>query len=155
MLVLTRDKFKFVVPDGVAQRCGTLRAARRTADEACGDPDADDVVPVPNVYSNTLARIVQYYARVDDLARADASIDALVAWKASFFATMPRAELYMLMEAANYLDAPALLDDAAAFVADLIRGRTPDQIRELFGAPRDMTDDETRARAAELAWAIK
>lgn len=152
MLLLTEDKVKFAVPDGVVQKCGTLRAAC-DVDEAAGATEL--VVPVPNVFSKNLARLVQYYVRMADMERADASVDARVAWKTGFFDSQSRMDVYMLMEAANYLDASALLDDAAAYVATLIKGRTPEEIREIFVLPRDMTAEEARDRAAELAWAIK
>lgn len=150
MLLLTEDKVKFAVPDCVVHKCGTLRAARDT-----DDADREAVVPVPNVFSKNLARLVQYYVRMADMERSDASIDARVAWKTGFFESQARMDVYMLMEAANYLDASALLDDAAAYVATLIQGRTSEEIREIFVLPRDMTAAEARAKAAELAWAIK
>lgn len=156
MLLLTEDRVKFAVPDGVVEKCGTLRAARASAGDHADQADqAEHVVPVPNVFSKNLARVVQYYMRMADMERADASVDARLAWKTGFFDSQSRMDVYMLMEAANYLDAAGLLDDAAAYVATLIQGRTSEEIREIFVLPRDMTAEEARARAAELAWAIK
>lgn len=146
MLVVTNDTFTFMVPDSVAQRCGTLR---RVGDDAAGDP-----VPLANVSSTSMARVVQYYTKLAEFERLDSASSAST-WSARFFETMPRLELYRVMEAANYLDAGAMLDDACSFVAGLIRGRTPDEIRDIFLLPRDMTSDEARRKAAEFEWALK
>lgn len=164
MLVLTNDTFTFTVPDSVAAKCGTLRTA---AEAATGDGDAagderagTGPVPLPNVSSAALARVVQFYARLETFERAAEREDweaqeGVMAWKAGFFEGMDRRVLYDVMEAANYLDATGLLDDAAAYVANLIKGKTPDQIRDMFLLPRDMTAEDARAAAEEYAWALK
>lgn len=153
MLVRTSDTFTYTVPDGVAGRCGTLIEA---ALASCGASTAEPVVvPVPNVSSTTMALVVQYYTKLEELERADATAHARAVWKDAFFQTTPRADLFLAMEAANYLDAASLLDDAAAHVAALISGKTPDEIREALLLPRDTTADEARATAKELAWALQ
>ena len=53
------------------------------------------------------------------------------------------------------LTTEAEYEETLAYVATLIQGRTPEEIREIFVLPRDMTTEEARARAAELAWAVK
>lgn len=149
MLVRTSDTFTFTVPDGVAGRCGTLIEA---ALASVGTPG---VVPVPNVSSATMALVVQYYSKEEEMERADATATARAVWRDAFFQTTPRIDLYRVMEAANYLDAPSLLEDATAFVAALISGKTPDEIRETLMLPRDTTADEARETAKELAWALQ
>lgn len=146
MLVRTGDHCTYTVPDDVARECGTLVSAAAVA---------GGVVPAPNVSSVHLARLVQYYARMAELRLTDASTPTRRSWAARFFDRMPRAELFSLMEAANYLDAGALLDDACAHVAGMLTGRSPDEIRDLLLLPRDQSDEQARARAAGLAWAVR
>lgn len=144
MLVRTGDHCTYAVPEAVARECDTLVSAAAVA---------DGVVPVPNVTSAHLARVVQFYVQSGELRVEDADEAARRAWSARFFDRLPRADLFGLMEAANYLGACELLDDACAHVADLVSGRAPEEIRQLLLLPRDRTDEEVRARAAELAWA--
>lgn len=145
MLVLTNDGFRFVVPDSVAQRCGTLRLA----------PPSADPVPLPNVCTVTMTRIVRYYTELDEVELADENAAALTAWKIRHFEGLERRDLYELMEAANFLDAAVLLEDACTYVADLIRGCSPRKIREILLLPMDTTSEESRRLAEEFAWALK
>ena len=149
MLVRTADQCTFGVPQAVVRECGTLASAA-----AVSTSDAD-VVPVPNVSSMNLARLVQFYTKAGELRLADAGSSVRRAWAARFFDRLPRAELFALMEAANYLDAEALLDDSCAYVADMLSGRSPDEIRELLLLPRDQGDEQAREREAEMAWALR
>lgn len=145
MLVLTSDGFRLSVPKAVARRCGTLRLA----------PPSDDPVPVPNVSTAAMTLIARYYTELDALDMSDESAAATMAWKIRFFEGLERRGLFDLMEAANFLDAAALLDDACTYVADLIRGCSPRKIREILLLPQDTTSDESRALAKEFAWALK
>lgn len=147
MLVLTNDTFTFTLPDSVAARCTTLRQAPGRG--------GSEVVPLPNVSSHSLVRIVQFYTKAAELGRQEAHADTVQEWKTTFFSEMPRHELYELMEATNYLGATEMMDDACAYIRKLIKGRTPEEIREIFLMPVDRTAEETQLVAAELQWALK
>lgn len=155
MLVLTNDTFIFTVPDGVARKCKTLLLAMETATEPTSEPPANAPTPLPNVTSNHMVRIVQFYSQLDALKQANASAEAVGQWTRAFFDATHRTDLYMFMESANYLGADEMLDAAAAYVARLITGKTPDQIREILMVPRDTTSEESRQAAEEFAWALK
>lgn len=145
MLVRTADNCTFAMPESVARGCVTLVSASASV---------DGVVPLPNVTTGQLTRLVQWYARAEELRLEDADEPARREWSSAFFDRLSRVELFGLMEAANYLGADALLDDACAHVADLVSGRGPDEIRQLLLLPRDLTDEEVRARQASMAWAL-
>lgn len=148
MLVLTSDTFRFMTPEAVVRRCGTLRRARELA-------DSDAPVPLPNVSTAAMTRLVRFYTHLGELELGEEGAAAITAWKLGFFEGLGRPDLYELMEAANFLDADALLDDACAYVADLIRGCSPNKIREILLLPQDLTSEESRKLAAEFAWALK
>lgn len=57
------------------------------------------------------------------------------------------------MQAANYLDLKSLLDLACAKVATLIKGKTPEQIREQFNITNDFTPEEEQQVREENSWA--
>lgn len=149
MLVFTNDTFTFTVPDAVARKCGTLCHALECQ---AGCPPAG--VPLPNVASCDMVRVVQFFTRLDSLRQAEAAADTVEAWKTVFFDGMARSELYPLMEAANYLDASELFDAACTHVANLLRGCGPEEIRRILMLPEDADANERRAVAEEFAWAI-
>lgn len=158
MLVVTSDAFRFTVPDGVAHQCGTLRVASEAA-EVSGDARSvegpEPAVPVPNVSSANMTRIVKFYMRLEELEGSEEEPAAVAAWKITFFESLDRGDLFQLLEAANFLDASVLLDDACAYVADLIRGCSPNKIREILLLPHDLTSEQSRQLAAEFAWALQ
>lgn len=153
MLVLTNDTFTFTVPDGVARKCGTLSHAMDALDSRAGTASAP--VPLPNVSSNDMVRIVQFYTRYEELKGRGVPQDTLDAWKTTFLEDIDRTELYSLMEAANYLDSAELFDAACTHVANLIKGRGPEEIRRILMLPDDTTGEERREMEEQFAWALK
>lgn len=149
MLVLTRDSAVFTVPDGVASRCGTLR----TAMDECGDGGVEHV-PVPNVLARDMASIVEFYTHLGGLSLSNATPGTAASYKTAFFARMPPPDLFALMNAANYLDARELLEDASAYVADLIRGKSPEAIRDILHLRADVTAAESAHIGTDFKWAF-
>lgn len=147
MLVRTEDGAVFTLPDAVANECETLQH------EWPSSPG--EAVPLPNVSAACLVHITKFYAERDRQRVASASVAAVAAWRELFFQLLPLDSLYRTMEAANFLGADEMLEAACDFVARLVRGKSPDEIRELFLLPRDMTDEERRLTREQWAWALK
>ena len=156
MLVYTKDCMTFAVSDQVAKRCGTLAKAMdaMNAMDAMDAMASDEIVPVPNVTAPVVSDVVRYYHKLIDMDLLGAPIEAKASFKASYFSSMERQRLFDVMEAANYLDAEALLDDAAAYVADQITGKSCQEMRDFFGLAPDMTAEESLQVAREFAWAF-
>ncbi|CAD5213311.1 unnamed protein product [Bursaphelenchus okinawaensis] len=51
----------------------------------------------------------------------------------AFFHKLSENELYELISAANFLDMPHLLDKACELVAGMVRGRSSEEIAQIFG----------------------
>jgi S-phase kinase-associated protein 1 len=60
-----------------------------------------------------------------------------------------------VMEAANFLNNQMLIDELAPLVADHIRGKTPEQIRDMLGLEDDFTEEERREIEKEQAWFLQ
>lgn len=85
--------------------------------EDIGD-DGDNVeIPLNNVSSETFEKVIKYLKNEKD---------------ENFF-EMDKDRLFELILAANYLDIEVLLDDGCRKVADMIKGKPVEYLRELFG----------------------
>lgn len=61
--------------------------------------------------------------------------------------------LFEMTNAANYLDIPPLLDFCCLSIANnLIKGKTPEQIRETFGLTNDFMAEEEEQIRIENSW---
>ncbi|VDP56534.1 unnamed protein product [Heligmosomoides polygyrus] len=60
--------------------------------------------------------------------------------------------IFELIMAANYLDIPGLLDDGCRKIASMMKGKTPEEIRNMFNIANDFTPEEEEAIRKENAW---
>ena len=73
----------------------------------------------------------------------------------SFFSTtMTSRMLYEILIAANYLEVKPLYDMACQVVADMIRGKTTEEIREIYGVRNDFTVEEETVKAG-FGWGLR
>jgi S-phase kinase-associated protein 1 len=56
------------------------------------------------------------------------------------------------MQAANYLDIKPLLDVTCKTVSNMIKGKTPEEIRKTFNIKNDFTPEEEEAIRKENEW---
>ncbi|URE46902.1 Skp1 family, tetramerization domain [Musa troglodytarum] len=126
------------------------------------DDCADNGIPLPNVTSKILAKVVEYCKKhVDAAARSSSSDDApsvteedLKTWDADFV-KVDQATLFDLILAANYLNIKGLLDLTCQTVADMIKGKTPEEIRKTFNIKNDFTPEEEEEVRRENQWAFE
>jgi len=70
--------------------------------------------------------------------------------------TFMKVEQHVLFEiilAANYMDIKSLLDLGCQTVANMIKGRSPEEIRETFNIQNDFTPEEEEQIRRENEWA--
>lgn len=77
--------------------------------------------------------------------------DVVSDWDASFVA-IEQELLFELILAANYMDIKSLLDLTCAKVASMIKGKTPQEIRETFNITNDFTPEEETQIREENKW---
>ncbi|KAI8362296.1 Skp1 family, dimerization domain-containing protein [Mortierella sp. GBAus27b] len=107
-------------------------------------------VPLPNVSGPILTKVIEYcthhrsdpnfHSTSDDLASDIAEWDLE-------FCKVDQGTLYELILAANYLDIKPLLDLTCKTVANMIKAKSPEEIRKTFGIVNDFTaEEEDQAR---------
>ncbi|XVF73246.1 hypothetical protein PTKIN_Ptkin12aG0186100 [Pterospermum kingtungense] len=95
--------------------------------------EADNILTLPNVTSEILAKVIEYCKMHVESPEADdrAAADELNRWDLDFI-NLPDTTLLDLIRAAHHLKIKGLVDLACSKVADRIKGKTAEQIREYF-----------------------
>mmetsp|Transcript_20829 Transcript_20829/g.21139 ORF Transcript_20829/g.21139 Transcript_20829/m.21139 type:complete len:96 (+) Transcript_20829:578-865(+) len=72
-------------------------------------------------------------------------------WYADFV-NVEQVLLFELILAANYMDIKPLLDLTCATVASMIKGKTPEEIRQTFNISNDFSPEEEAQVREENKW---
>ncbi|KAJ3042764.1 hypothetical protein HDV00_006583 [Rhizophlyctis rosea] len=149
-----------VVERKVAERSTLLKNML----EDVGTESSSEPIPLPNVSSKILKKVVEYCthhkddptpANDDEKDSFDSSrkrSDDIDEWDAQFI-KVDNEELFEIILAANYLDIKPLLDLGCKTVANMIKGKTPDEIRTMFNIENDFTPEEEEQIRRENEWA--
>ena len=70
------------------------------------------------------------------------------------FCKVEQEDLFKLILAANFLDIKPLLELGCKTVANMIRGKTPDEIRKTFNIKNDFTPEEEEQIRKENEWCL-
>ncbi|KAH0919251.1 hypothetical protein HID58_026911 [Brassica napus] len=203
IVLKSSDGESFEVDEAVALESQTI--AHMVEDDC-----VDNGVPLPNVTSKILAKVIEYCKKHVDAAASKSeavdgggsSDDDLKAWDAEFM-KIDQATLFELIlgsygidrdlnrrfvdcyrvvdfeirvsfsrivsfkdwifreigivrfRAANYLNIKNLLDLTCQTVADMIKGKTPEEIRTTFNIKNDFSPEEEEEVRRENQWAFE
>jgi S-phase kinase-associated protein 1 len=139
------------------------------------DEDEEEVVPLPNVNAAILKKVIQWctYHKDDpppaeDDENKEKRTDDISSWDTEFLKVdqgtlfelilvcntqyfMFLSDLFLfLLQAANYLDIKGLLDVTCKTVANMIKGKTPEEIRKTFNIKCDFTPSEEEQVCATI-----
>ena len=122
------------------------------------DDCADNGIPLPNVTSKILSKVIEYCKKHVEAPttedRVPDSDDDLKAFDTEFV-KVDQGTLFDLILAANYLNIKSLLDLTCQTVADMIKGKTPEEIRKTFNIKNDFTPEEEEEVRRENQWAFE
>jgi S-phase kinase-associated protein 1 len=128
--IVTCDAVDFLVPCEIAAKCGII-------DRLLDSVEDELTVSLEMISSSTLERVLKYL-----------ETDA-------FQSPEPNEELIDVVVAANFLDVKWLLDAACQEVAERIKGKSPEEIREIFKLENTYSpEEEAKVRQAN-AWAFE
>lgn len=148
------DSEIFSVDIEIAKCSSTIK----TMVEDLGLEDGDEEpVPLPNVNAAILNKVIQWatYHKDDPPVVEDEEkekrTDDISSWDADFL-KLDQGTLFELILAANYLDIKGLLDVTCKTVANMIKGKTPEEIRKTFNITNDFTPEEEEQIRRENEW---
>ena len=122
------------------------------------EEESSEAVPLPNVNSAILKKVIEFATYHKDDAPASEDVenngkrsDDISAWDQEFM-KVDQATLFDLILAANYLDIKSLLDVGCKTVANMIKGKAPEEIRKTFNIKNDFTKAEEEQVRKENDW---
>ncbi|MCL7031045.1 hypothetical protein MKW94_005468 [Papaver nudicaule] len=136
------DGDAFEVSEAVALQSLTIK---HMVEDDC----AENGIPLPNVTSEILAKVIEYCKKHVELPKGEERRN----WDAEFV-KVEQPELFDLILAANYLNIKDLLDLTCQTVADMISGKTAEQIRQTFNIKNDYTPEEEEEIRRENQWTL-
>ncbi|KAI6176189.1 Skp1-related protein [Aphelenchoides bicaudatus] len=160
IILQSNDNEEFEVDRDVIRLSTTLNTMFQ--DLGMDDPDAgetlNDPIPLANVNGAILRKVIQWcqYHKDDpptanDSDNKERRTDDIQSWDVEFL-KVDQGTLFELILAANYLDVRGLLDVACKTVANMIKGKTPEEIRRTFNIKNDFTPEEEEQIRKENAW---
>ncbi|CAF0959978.1 unnamed protein product, partial [Didymodactylos carnosus] len=148
------DGDTFDVDVEIAKQSATIK----TMLEDLGMEDEDDVIPLPNVNSAIMKRVITWCthhkddpAPPEDDENREKNTNDISSWDQDFL-KVDQGTLFELILAANYLDIKGLLDVTCKTVANMIKGKMPEEIRRTFNIKNDFTPQEEEQIKKENEW---
>ncbi|EOA18007.1 hypothetical protein CARUB_v10006442mg [Capsella rubella] len=118
------------------------------------DDCANSEIPLPNVTGKILSLVIEYCKKHNVDEANPISAEELKKWDEKFL-EIDQPTLFELILGANYLNIKSLLDLTCQTVADMITGKTLDEIRAHFNIENDFTPEEEEEIRRENQWAFE
>ncbi|XP_037452064.1 SKP1-like protein 1 [Triticum dicoccoides] len=164
LMLKSSDGEEFDVEEVVAMESQTIR-------HMIEDDCADKVIPIHNINSEILSKVIEYcnkhvLAKPGNVATGSpgavasntmppAALAKDLKLGDAEFIKVNHATLFDLIQAASYLKIKGLLDLTCQTVADMIRGKTPEEIRNFFNIKKDYLPEEEEKIHMENQWAFQ
>ncbi|KAK9722479.1 hypothetical protein K7432_002668 [Basidiobolus ranarum] len=139
MIILTSSEgTEFVVGPEVIEKSTLIKLML----EDVGDCNGDTAIPLSNVSGPILTKVIEYCIHhqedptESDDDRPNTSED-ISEWDYEF-CQVGQETLFELILAANYLEIKSLLSLTCRTVANIIQGRSPEEIRKVFKISNDL-----------------
>jgi S-phase kinase-associated protein 1 len=156
VILISVDDEKFPVDVKVAEK--SILIKNMISDLNPDGLQEDFEIPTPNVKANVLAKVLEWCEHHkntvfpdddDEDSRKTAPIDE---WDKNFL-KVDQEMLYEIVLAANYLNIKPLLDSGCKIVAEMIKGKSPEELRRTFNIVNDFSPEEEAAIRTENEWA--
>ncbi|CAN1759303.1 SKP1-like protein 4 [Linum perenne] len=141
------DGETFEVSEAVASKSKMIK---NMIDDDC----ADGTIPVANVTGKVMAKVIEY-CKKHGSSSDQAAANPLKDWDGKFVKELSMEMLFDVTLAANYLDIKELLDLACEYIASMMKGKEPEEIRKIFNIKNDYTKEEEDEVRRENQWAFE
>lgn len=125
------------------------------------DDEETPEIPLLEVSKDILHRIVDFmnYHKDNPMATINKPIQTnditkiVSEWDAKFIDLEHDQEtLFKIILAANYMDIPSLLDLGICKIACMVKGKDPDEVKDMFHIEKDITPEEEKLVRDQNPW---
>uniref|UniRef100_A0A6C0EF74 SKP1 component dimerisation domain-containing protein n=1 Tax=viral metagenome TaxID=1070528 RepID=A0A6C0EF74_9ZZZZ len=124
------------------------------------DIDSTDItIPINNVSDIILKKVIIFcnekYPNSDIDPTEEQQLEMRTKPLSDFdleFTRVPLKELFEMILAANFLDLKPMLDVCCKAVAEIIKGKTPNEIKKAFGVEGEFTQEEKEQVLRDNPW---
>lgn len=145
VVLISSDNIEFKVDEAVANKFTTVK-------NLISDIGSDEAIPLTEVNSKILEKIIIYTKyHLENPFTENEDENYMTSWDEQF-CNVDRDTIFALVLAANYLDYKELLETTTQKIADMIKGKTPEEIRILFQVENDFNESELEQVRKENQW---
>ncbi|KAL3759603.1 hypothetical protein ACHAWU_009750 [Discostella pseudostelligera] len=156
--LVSKEGDTFEVPVDIAKLSNLVLTTLGEEDDGGNDDDDDMIeIPLPNVRSAVLAKVIEYcthYKLVEPMTpittplKSNRIEEIVQEWYANFV-NVDQTLLFELVTAANFMDIKALLDLTCLAVSILIKGKSAEEIRRIFNIKNNDFSAEEEIKVAD------
>lgn len=139
-----------------ARMCGTIANMLDDIDDESNVP-----IPIPNVKGEIFEKVIAFCKKYEDMKLItteeedlEMRVKPLEGWDKDFV-NVSLAVLFEMILAANFLDLKHMLNLTCKAVAEMIKGKTPTEIKKVFGIEGDFTDAERDQVIRDNPWLLE
>ena len=149
------EKIRVSIPDSMVS---SLKTVQEMLDDIELVGEGPSVIPVPHVEDQKAFDLLIEYMEYDKDNRIEEDLKTgqkvpMSPWETEFFSELESLDkqpyLFQLISISNYLNYNRLFHTSCQKVANMIEGKTPEQIRKTFNLPDDLTVEEKEKLYAE------
>ncbi|KAH7663328.1 S-phase kinase-associated protein 1 [Dioscorea alata] len=123
------------------------------------DDCAKNEIALDNVTSNILSKVIKYCKKhieftSNDTIKNETMTKDLKSWDEDFI-NVDRMILFELLQEASYLNINGLIDLCCQAVAEMMKGKSPDEMHMILNIKNDYTPEEEEEVRKEVSWAFK
>ena len=149
------EKIRVSIPDSMVS---SLKTVQEMLDDIELVGEGPSVIRVPHVEDQKAFDLLIEYMEYDKDNRIEEDLKTgqkvpMSPWETEFFSELESLDkqpyLFQLISISNYLNYNRLFHTSCQKVANMIEGKTPEQIRKTFNLPDDLTVEEKEKLYAE------
>lgn len=157
--LITKEGDKIPIKKEVA-KWSKLLETMLTPDGEDEDEENEQDIPVANISTKTLKLVIDFMeyrhknGKMNEIEKPlSGHLGTIVSeWDYEFISKLDQETLFEVILGANYLNVQELLDLSCAQVASMIKGKTPEEIRQTFNIVNDFTPEEEAQVREENKW---